>query len=381
MKYLKSFEDFNTISPDRITYSDMDLKYFDNDAISFQYDKVSEKWIFGQFGENHVKLLKQYGNNPWDYNGRLWKNEKIIIFWVYPDLDWFEEFIYLLEEFLNEKVWNNGWRIFINRYNTFFENGKMELIPIEEYKNSGDFSEELYKIHLDNRKNKNVKSGWGSKNSKNNREWRNALGESIIPFKLFENPDNIKYQTPDTDKIINIDFEAKDSISFGYDKENNKMLVGKNNHYYLVERGRYGMNYPGRLWYEYKIISFWEYPTKEELPKILEDIKNSCKETLNIDIIFNDDWKIEVIYKSEWSNIKISEDDLTNPNDKDWTDEDFKSKLISLSTYIGSEKRTEEDLVTKHIEKEKNKDVKIGWGSKNSKNNRDWRKALGESKI
>ena len=381
MKYLKSFEDFNTISPDRITYSDMDLKYFDNDAISFQYDKVSEKWIFGQFGENHVKLLKQYGNNPWDYNGRLWKNEKIIIFWVYPDLDWFEEFIYLLEEFLNEKVWNNGWRIFINRYNTFFENGKMELIPIEEYKNSGDFSEELYKIHLDNRKNKNVKSGWGSKNSKNNREWRNALGESIIPFKLFENPDNIKYQTPDTDKIINIDFEAKDSISFGYDKENNKMLVGKNNHYYLVDRGRYVMIYSGRLWYDCKVISFWEYPTKEELPKILEDIKNSCKETLNIDINFKDKWKIEIIYKSEWLNIKISEDDLTNPNDKDWTDEDFKSKLIPLSTYIGSEKRTEEDLSTKHIEKEKNKDVTVGWGSKNSKNNRDWRKALGESKI
>ena len=159
------------------------------------------------------------------------------------------------------------------------------------------------------------------------------------------------------------------------------MLVGKNNHYYLVDRGRYVMIYSGRLWYDCKVISFWEYPTKEELPKILEDIKNSCKETLNIDINFKDKWKIEIIYKSEWLNIKISEDDLTNPNDKDWTDEDFKSKLIPLSTYIGSEKRTEEDLSTKHIEKEKNKDVTVGWGSKNSKNNRDWRKALGESKI
>ena len=95
---------------------------------------------------------------------------------------------------------------------------------------------------------------------------------------------------------------------------------------------------------------------------------------------------IKVLGQNKYDEIKnsliiLSEDDLTNPNDKDWTDEDFKSKLISLSTYIGSEKRTEEDLVTKHIEKEKNKDVKIGWGSKNSKNNRDWRKALGESKI
>ena len=385
MKYLKSFENFNKISPDRIIYSDINLSCYDKDAISFQYDKVELKWIFGNLGEIHSDLLKKHAHHPWEYNGRMWLNKKIIIFWKYPELDVFDEFIYLLEDFLNEKIWDNGWKIFtIGEYTDwldFFDNSPIELIPIEDYKKSDDFSEDLYKIHLDNRKNKNVKSGWGSKNSKNNREWRNALGESIIPFKLFENPDNIKYQTPDTDKIINIDFEAKDSISFGYDKENNKMLVGKNNHYYLVDRGRYVMIYSGRLWYDCKVISFWEYPTKEELPKILEDIKNSCKETLNIDINFKDKWKIEIIYKSEWSNIKISEDDLTNPNDKDWTDEDFKSKLISLSTYIGSEKRTEEDLVTKHIEKEKNKDVKIGWGSKNSKNNRDWRKALGESKI
>ena len=100
MKYLKSFENFNKISPDRIIYSDINLSCYDKDAISFQYDKVELKWIFGNLGEIHSDLLKKHAHHPWEYNGRMWLNKKIIIFWKYPELDVFDEFIYLLEDFL-----------------------------------------------------------------------------------------------------------------------------------------------------------------------------------------------------------------------------------------------------------------------------------------
>ena len=84
---------------------------------------------------------------------------------------------------------DNNWRIetLDDKYDTV-------IIPLFDY--TGSFlrnKKEIETEHLD--KDKNVKSGWGSKNSKNNREWRNALGEKLIcNFKDFilENSNNYK---------------------------------------------------------------------------------------------------------------------------------------------------------------------------------------------
>lgn len=159
---------------------DYDLEPLNKDALSFVYNYQKEEWIFGEdrsYGKSHrmtSNIMKyDYESNGfidiglYDLLGRIWRKRKIIIFWTYPDAgEEFNLFIESLENRLNEKVWNNGWRII-----TFDS-----IIPIEEYNGSEDFSDELRQKHItkwQDREKENkqkiekgedvVPKGWGSK--------------------------------------------------------------------------------------------------------------------------------------------------------------------------------------------------------------------------
>ena len=159
------------------------LKIKDSDALPFTWDDDLLKVYIGKFGKIHGYMdmydfdngLDLYNKGlysiPYDGAGRLWLTSKIISFWDVPkNLKWFFK---ELGNKIGEKI-DDSWKVEFNEY------GKdVEFVKVSDFIGT-DIDKEAYINHLDLNKNKSVKSGWRSKNSKNNREWRNALGENFI---------------------------------------------------------------------------------------------------------------------------------------------------------------------------------------------------------
>ena len=102
---------------------------------------------------------------------------------------------------------------------------------------------------------------------------------------------------------------------------------------------RNDFKFPGRIWTHQKLISFWIYPTKKELDKILIDLSDF------INVHFDDpEWRIEII------------------------DEHMVYQNVSISEYTGSKETPYEDLSRQHIISpllKPKKEVPQGFGSKN----------------
>ena len=219
-------------------------------------------------------------------------------------------------------------------------------------------------------------------------------------LKRFESPDYIRIKHPITNKNLDISYDDSDAVVFCYYGE--EMLIGfgithrdmldeLNLDYEEDEQGiirRTDMGYPGRMWMTRKIMSFWIYPTPEELPKILQDIEK----------IYNDEVKKldEISYPKEFVNkyypkldfndpewlIEVFDENLKDPDDYDWRGT---QKLVPLSNYTGSKQRDEEELKIPHLMnwKEKQELKKKGWGrgfgsdktAWDSKNPLAWRQA------
>lgn len=118
--------------------------------------------------------------------------------------------------------------------------------------------------------------------------------KNVKKIKLDENDIN---ESPDTIEKLDVSFRDKDAIPFGYYNDN--LYIGNfgRTHgdikipYYDKEDvgiGRKTFKFPGRIWVTNKIISFWEYPSKAELFKILNDLTSLINNTYNININPND---------------------------------------------------------------------------------------------
>jgi hypothetical protein len=100
---------------------------------------------------------------------------------------------------------------------------------------------------------------------------RDKINESVVN----ESPDFF------IDKSEHVrSFNSEPYITFGY--LDGICLVDTQPHPWMYERytGKIGQkedfDYPGRLWYNSKIISFWKYPkTSEQIVKVLHDIQKS----------------------------------------------------------------------------------------------------------
>jgi hypothetical protein len=74
-----NFNNFLNENPDT-TYIGSDVyKWNDSDAIAFGY--YNGRMIISEFGESHYSLLRMDRNEYAD-PGRIWKNKKIISFWI-----------------------------------------------------------------------------------------------------------------------------------------------------------------------------------------------------------------------------------------------------------------------------------------------------------
>ena len=346
--------------------------------------------------------INTYGNSNGrgEYSGRVFVDDKILTFWKYPeDNEKLKEIVKDLEEQCNLDMWNDDWKIEIILENENFRNrdyyytADQELIPIKEYKKSKDrSSEELGRKHMEVGKG-GTKPGFGSMSPKNKREWRNALGESI----LNESPDHVRItKENDPDDFYFLDYDDKDSIIFGINKDTGEFEIDNRGddvmtHYDLPSGGRRYMKFPGRLWTDSKVISFWEYPKdKDELDNFIEQLNNEKD-------LIDDTWRIEIVVnkqgepslpKSKYWGYSEANPSYTAANIGEYMV--TKSKLIPITDYVGSLKRSKEELEKAHLlsplEKEKLRrqgklKVEPGFGSTSPKNKREWRQALGESLI
>ena len=175
----------------------------------------------------------------------------------------------------------------------------------------------------------------------------------------------------------------KDTISFVSDvnQENtkvNQIFVTDLTHKSLYDEDDESLNlaYPGRLWTEDKIISFWTYPNET----LFKDIIKKLEEKTGLKI-FNNSWKIEVV-KTKSGKIKVSKGNLDNYLGYDPAS---RVEVIPIEEYIGSENVPEEKRILHMLnwkEKEKLKKEKgvEGFGSTKTAwdkpHNIKWRQAL-----
>jgi len=189
----------------------------------------------------------------------------------------------------------------------------------------------------------------------------------MILFKniLKENPDKVF----NNNGIIIADFMDNDTYVFGYISDKLYILSSPKNHFDLYQMyitkdskkniyhnlGRKEFQYPGRLWINKKLISFWVYPTKIKLKKIVNDLENELK----IDIW--NKFNIEVVVKN---------DNIINPDNIYWdeeitSDSEYKIEIIPINKYIKSEKQLKFNVphIISPLLKQK-KEVPYGVGSR-----------------
>ena len=177
---ITKFENYKLIkeTPDSLSVSGREYYYYSGDARPFFVDVNSnhtkvKKLYVGDLKKTHGDISAY--NVYKAYAGRLWEDIKVISFWVYPNENLFVDIIKNLENELNIKIFNNGWRVEVvkkddeivrqefdeNEYNDYYfgvrggnnPHGEV-LIPVEEYAGSENPSEELRIQHMLNWKEK-----------------------------------------------------------------------------------------------------------------------------------------------------------------------------------------------------------------------------------
>ena len=289
------------------------ITWRDNEAYPFIYTKKGNVSI-GINGRTHGSVPNKFYNErgeiitefigeeipSGDIAGRIWIKHKIISFWDNPTKPLIKKIIRKLEKaFLYQydmkiNIWND-WSYRLNIWT--------------DYNFSKDINknEELL-VNLRNYcEGKEEKAYYGSKSPKyqEKRKWQMASmtdegqKEDLYP-KLFENPDTINYYGEKYNFHIN---EAIPFL-FGYEIYDWDEYKGEGPRIIFGERGRtHNSAYTkkennketwksviqGRLWLNVKVISFWEFPSREELKTIVKLIEQQE----NIKIL-GEGWKVDM---------------------------------------------------------------------------------------
>ena len=196
-------------TPDFMAINGIDHYYYHESARPFFVDmeanhKIVKKLYLGDLKAMHSDMRYNRDEVNRAYAGRLWQDLKILSFWVYPSVDIFNQIIGMLEEELNIKMFNNGWRVEVVKQDNeivrhefdeedvedyFFgdrsgENHKPgeELIPIEDYSGSENQPEELLAQHL---------LSWEEKEKMKKERGIQGFGSGKTAW---DKPHNIKYR-------------------------------------------------------------------------------------------------------------------------------------------------------------------------------------------
>jgi len=205
--------------------------------------------------------------------------------------------------------------------------------------------------------------------------------------QIFESPDEILYK--------DIAAGPWESQAYAFGMVDYKMYISDQaqTHYNIFDEeemeelkkklGQYTsrlvFTYPGRIWLNDKIISFWFYPTTNEvLHNIILKLEDVLSKKLNKSItIWNDkEFQIEIIIDKKNS--------LVNKSSSygDWAPSyDKIKKLIPLKLFKSLANVSKEELIKNHIQSDKKKVVPSGYGSKfykgdsNAEKRNQWRAA------
>ena len=161
--YMKVNSNESKINESPNVIQSLRLHCYQKDALPFMSNKNGSIVNIGIKGSTHNSVISPDKDITQNYSGRMWFKNKIISFWSYPHKETFIKIIDNLENKLNKKFWNDGWKIeiILNNdkpildYNTsFYTEGEdlwsSKIIPIEDYLKSENFSEEERNYHLMN---------------------------------------------------------------------------------------------------------------------------------------------------------------------------------------------------------------------------------------
>jgi hypothetical protein len=196
--------------------------------------------------------------------------------------------------------------------------------------------------------------------------------------QLFESPDVLQYQGKDYNLSGNAypfeviyDEDVKDIVDViisskpGMVHSNIPLYVSAEEHkkVFNVKRNIKKI-YPGRLFMDPKVITFWNYPSPKELKHIIKIISKKNKLDFS-------DWKIEI-----YPDVPIGKRSLSYAyEDRDENEQLLPSQVIPIGEYEQSMNPPEEEY-QRHIDQPiiGKKPVKSGYGSKNPKyqSNRAW---------
>jgi hypothetical protein len=214
-------------SPDNLHYKDVNYEWMDDEARAFGYFRETATMIISNYGSTHPDYLADYFDDNdfcsnkecvsphFDYPGRIWDEVKIISFWEYPNnIEDMKDVINELEKASGLEIWDNGYKLEIP-----IEDGEditdtidydwiedSIFIPLEEFKQSKNFSEKERLQHFMNwdkksKLKKNIGFGSDSKKGRQSLKYKQALLKSesinlknskiiykpmITKFKIFE---------------------------------------------------------------------------------------------------------------------------------------------------------------------------------------------------
>ena len=126
----------------------------------------------------------------------------------------------------------------------------------------------------------------------------------IIKEKIFESPDYVCLSGKYSAYSIR---QCKDKrtkqlswrIGYGFGYENGKFYLTGGTHS-DVGSDRNSSKYPGRIWPDAKVISFWKYPAPSRIKKVIKDLERELELRDFKPKIWDDPkWKIEVIVTSK----------------------------------------------------------------------------------
>lgn len=322
------------------------LSYMSPYAYPFAY--VNGKMKVGTGGDTHSSMGK-----PRKYDGRYWENDKVMSFWYYPPKNKFKKVIKDLEKASNLKILNDPkWKIEVIRNKKtgkFLDQAKgsdwdWEVIPLSDYIGSSNPKRVPHEKSPLTKKAK-VPSGTGSEKIPKDLKKGETMAQYHARKKTSENiisesADVIFLGKNFTKPIAYTDSDAR---GFFYDEDGTLTLTDYGKAHSSV-RLRTKSKYTGRIWEKHKIISFWNYPPKSEMKKVIKTIENKTGLKMN-------DWKIEVIV-----------DERTNKILKKVKNSYYEEMIIPLKDYTKS-------ISTKHVNHEKSpltkrEKVPSGVGSK-----------------
>ena len=349
---------------------------------SYSFGYYKGEFLLGNEGSTHGHLgdhiNTSFDRYDFDLPGRIWIEEQLISFWVYPTEQEFKKFAedikkaFATQENIRLDIMSEGWKVEVKKrfngeeivrggaenlnheiYGGAWWNEKEEdfkfytdLVPTKEYAGSEALSDEEKNVqHVISpllKAGKEVPQGFGSKHPKAEeiaKKKREQPFESYYP-RLNESPDSIF--------VDQHYYSVVDVMVGAAGKSHGQANVQYNPRGYML----FYQNYHGRLYTTPKVITFWRFPKKEEMVDIIHMLEEKIGKK-----IFGNDWRIEI----------------TEEYKDDDGDIDYRVSFLSIDFYLRhnmkatdfSDEEYQEHLKSPLLKKKK--DVPAGFGSKHPK--------------